>query len=456
MVRIGLMAKRIYRFDRREVLAGLGATAALSGLPAFAAADAPQRLALQAAETAIKLRPNQPDVAVWSLRATPPALRFKPGVLDVAFQNDLPVPATLDWRGIDGAAAAEPLTAQPPLAPGAKAAFAVALRRPGTFLCELRPIGDAGRRPSRPLALVVEESAPPTVDQDEVLLIEDWRLDADGTAVTAGAGPGQANPGQANSGQASSGQAKPAYTVNGQLSTDISVRGQQRLRLRLINGCQRAAVAVKIEGVEVRVMALDGAPAEPFSARNSAVVLAPGGRADVLIDAIVQPGATSPILLHDGKEAHPIGRLVTSTEPLVRQSPLPPAPALQATGLPAQLDLKNAMRIDVPLTGPDWTPPQSFAVTAAPAFQAKAGRTLVLALANRAATNTVFHLHGHHFRLLDRLDDGWKPFWLDTLAVEPGQTQRVAFSADYTGRWLLESVGTDWTSPRLVRWYGVN
>ncbi len=446
MVRIGLMAKRIYRFDRREVLAGLGATAALSGLPALGAADAPQRLTLRAAETAIKLRPNQPDIAVWSLQAMPAVLRFKPGVLDVAFQNDLPVPATLDWRGIDGAAAAEPLTAQPPLAPGAKAAFAVALRRPGTFLCELRPIGDAGRRPSRPLALVVEESAPPTVDQDEVLLIEDWRLDADGTAVTAGAGPGQANPGQS----------KPAYTVNGQLSVDISVRSQQRLRLRLINGCQRAAVAVKIEGVEVRVMALDGAPAEPFSARNSAVVLAPGGRADVLIDATVQPGATSPILLHDGKEAHPIGRLVASAEAPVRQSPLPPAPALQATGLPAQLDLKNALRIDVPLSGPDWMPPQSFAASTAAAFQAKAGRTLVLALANRAATTTVFHLHGHHFRLLDRLDDGWKPFWLDTLAVEPGQTQRVAFSADYTGRWLLESVGTDWTSPRLVRWYGVN
>ena len=60
------------------------------------------------------------------------------------------------------------------------------------------------------------------------------------------------------------------------------------------------------------------------------------------------------------------------------------------------------------------------------------------------------------FRLLDRLDDGWKPYWLDTLAVEPGQTQRVAFAAEYTGRWLLESAGTDWTSQRFVRWYGVS
>jgi FtsP/CotA-like multicopper oxidase with cupredoxin domain len=79
----------------------------------------------------------------------------------------------------------------------------------------------------------------------------------------------------------------------------------------------------------------------------------------------------------------------------------------------------------------------------------------VLALINRADVATVFHLHGHHFRLLDRLDDGWKPFWLDTLAVEPGQTQRIAFAAEYTGRWLIEAAATDWAAPRLVRWYSV-
>jgi FtsP/CotA-like multicopper oxidase with cupredoxin domain len=99
--------------------------------------------------------------------------------------------------------------------------------------------------------------------------------------------------------------------------------------------------------------------------------------------------------------------------------------------------------------------PARFTDSLAPAFDAKAGRTVVLALTNRAETPVVFHLHGHHFRLLDRLDDGWKPFWLDTLAIEPGQTQRIAFSAQFAGRWLMEAVGTDWAAPRLVRWYSV-
>jgi FtsP/CotA-like multicopper oxidase with cupredoxin domain len=124
---------------------------------------------------------------------------------------------------------------------------------------------------------------------------------------------------------------------------------------------------------------------------------------------------------------------------------------------PSQLDLKNALRFDVALGGPrtDWATPATFAVTAPPAFRAKVGRTVVLALTNRAGIATVFHLHGHHFRLLDRLDDGWKPFWLDTLAVEPLQTQRIAFSAEHAGRWLIEATATDWAAPRLVRWYSV-
>ena len=40
-------------------------------------------------------------------------------------------------------------------------------------------------------------------------------------------------------------------------------------------------------------------------------------------------------------------------------------------------------------------------------------------------------------RLLDTLDDGWKPFWLDTILCLPQHTTRVAFVADNPGKWLL-------------------
>ena len=74
------------------------------------------------------------------------------------------------------------------------------------------------------------------------------------------------------------------------------------------------------------------------------------------------PGSASPILLHDGKEPRPIARLVTSQEPPIRAAPLPPAPALPSNGLPAQLDLKNALRFDLGSGGPkpDWLTPAEF------------------------------------------------------------------------------------------------
>ncbi len=434
------MADRIHRPDRREFLGGLAATALTPALPSIAAAQARPSLSLQAREGVIALRPKGPGAPIWTLEgpASDAAFRFKRGeTLEVALRNRLPVPAATSWRGIDGVPAAEPLAARAPLPSGATETVVIPLRHAGTFMCDLRLLGDGQARPSQARALIVAESEPVAVDRDEVLLIEDWRLRPDGTAIAPGLDP--------------EGTA-PIYTLNGRTSFELSAFGNERLRLRFINGTQRTVLAVKLENHEVRVMAVDGQPCEPFPARNGALVLAPGGRAD----AFVETTTTSSIVLHDGKQAHPIGTLAISgyTD---RRAPLMPAHPLPSNGLPAQLDLKSALRLDLPLGGApgDWVTPANFVNTAAPAFRAKAGRVVVLALTNRAAISTVFHLHGHHFRLLDRLDDGWKPFWLDTLAIDPGQTQRIAFLAEYAGRWLIESVATDWAAPRLIRWYSV-
>ncbi|QWG25740.1 multicopper oxidase domain-containing protein [Bradyrhizobium sediminis] len=439
------MADRILRLDRRALLAGLGATALAPAMSSVAAGQARPSLALQAREGTLALRPGGPDTPVWMLEgpAAGPGFRFRRGeTLEVALGNGLPIPAAMSWRGIDGAAAADPLAARAPLAPGSRDSFAIPLRHAGTFLCDLRLLGDGQARPSPVRALIVGESEPVAVDRDVLFLIEDWRLRPDGTAIAPGTDPGDAT---------------PLFTINGLAMLDILARPNERLRLRFINGCQRNVMAVKIEAHEVRVMALDGQPAEPFLARGGALVLAPGTRIDAFIDASAPPGSTSSILLHDGKEARTIARLVTSGESPVRDTPLPAAAPLPPNGLPAQLDLKGALRIDLALGGPraDWTIPADFTNSSGPAFRAKAGRTVVLALTNRGDIPEVFHLHGHHFRLLDRLDDGWKPFWLDTLAIDPGQTQRIAFAAEFAGRWLIETVATDWAAPRLVRWYAI-
>src|SRR5712664_575356 len=248
------MADRIFPLNRRELMAGLGAAALGPAIPQMAVAQGRPSVILRANAGAIALRPGQPETPIWSLGAPTSDLSLKRGgTLEITLLNDLPVSTVLNWHGIDGVPTAEPLAAQTPLAPGAKQTFAIPLRHAGTLMYDLRLLGDGQARPSPARALIVGESEPVTVDRDEVFLIEDWRLHPDGTAVAPGIDPKDT---------------VPLTTINGQASQDIPVRTNERLRLRFINGFQRNVIAIKIEGHEVRVMAIDDQPrdrAGPFA-----------------------------------------------------------------------------------------------------------------------------------------------------------------------------------------------
>jgi FtsP/CotA-like multicopper oxidase with cupredoxin domain len=433
MVRVGPMASPKSKLNRRELMAGLGVAALTPTWSATGAAQAGPILDLRIRADRLALRPGAPDTPVLSLGEA--NMRFNRGdKVELAFDRNLRN-GMASLRGMDNGPATQQDSARP-----SKIATQMVLRQAGTFLCDLGLFSNDQGWPTRAHPLIVRESEPVAVDRDETLLIEEWRVRADGTAIPPGAVPNET---------------EVFYTLNGKPSLDVSARSNERLRLRFINGSQRTIIAVKLESVEVRVMAIDSQPAEPFLARNGALVLAPGGRVDAFVDVTAPPGSNLKILLHEGKEIRTIGFVIVSRDPPARPTPLPPPPPLPSNGLPARLDLKSALRVDLALDGPDWIVPTSSGASSAPAFRAKAGRVVVLALTNRAATATVFHLDGHHFRLLDKLDDGWKPFWLDTLAIEPGQTQRIAFLAEHAGGGLIESFATDWAAPRLVRWYAV-
>ncbi|SCB36858.1 Multicopper oxidase with three cupredoxin domains (includes cell division protein FtsP and spore coat protein CotA) [Bradyrhizobium yuanmingense] len=432
------MTTRIHAPHRREVLAGLGASAA-GLIVGGAGPSVTAQLALQARPATLALRPGQPATPIWEL-ATVSHLRDvhlkRFDRCQVVFSNNLPVPIAPVWYSLHAPMAADPLRGRAPAAPDATETSIISVPNAGTLLADFRLFEHRLQQPARALPIIVAETGPVAVDRDELLLIQEWRLRPDGTAVPPGQDPKDTT---------------PLYTINGKTSFELSASASERLRLRFINGSQRSVLAIKLENHEVRVMALDGQPAEPFPARNGALVLAPGARADAFVDA----ASSAPFMLHDGKAVRQVGHLTVSGK--LERAPLPPPQPLPPNDLPEKLDLRAALRFDVALGTADagWARPATFSTASAPAFRAKTGRTVVLALQNPAPVTTVFHLHGHHFRLLDKLDDGWKPYWLDTLAIEPGQTQRIAFAATSPGRWLIESVVTDWAAPRLVRWYGV-
>ena len=436
------MTNQVFSPSRRALLTGLGCTVLASGLRLPASAQTSPALQLRARPATAALGAGLPQSSIWALEsANAGPIRFGKGDLSVTLSNELPAPMVLNWLGIDGAQAAAALTAQAPIPPGGRASFVLPLRQSGTFLVNAQLLGDGAARPATARVLIVEDNPPIAVDRDEVLLIEDWRLKPDGSAIAPGSNPDGTT---------------TAFTVNGQAEFEIAAKVNARLRLRFINGCARSPLGIKIENHEVWVMAIDGAPAEPFLARDGQLVLAPGSRIDAFIDATRAPGTISRIVLHDGAAGRTIARVVLSNDAPNRAAVLPPAAALPAGNLPARLDLQGALRTDLSLDPKaSWTTPVDFNGATAPAYRVKRGRVVVMAITNPTAAPVVFRLHGHHFRLLDRLDDGWKPFWLDTLMVDKGQTQRIAFAAEHAGRWLMEATALNWAAPKLVRCYAV-
>jgi FtsP/CotA-like multicopper oxidase with cupredoxin domain len=415
------------RLTRRGVLTGL---AALAG-------TMPSRWAVAAGAftTTIKAGSTGPSFDLASI-ALPAGLRLDERVR-VNVTSNLTVPIALAALGFDGIDGQQPLL-RPLLEPGTMQAIDLPLSQAGTFTIDARLLGDALADGKATIPVRVAEPSPPETDQDRILLIEDHRTPANETATTPDA--------KAN--------AQATYTVNGAPSFTVSVRSNERLRLRLINGCQRNAIALQFDDHDLRVIAIDSRPAEPFLARDRRLILAPGTRMDVLVDATQPTGSISAVQLFDGGGPKRIGQLVYADAAPVRAQILPSASALP--DVPIKLDLAGAHRVQIDLGGSDWALDKDLvAKRPAPLFRARRGSTVLLTLTNRTTLPMTFRLYGHHFRWLDRLDDGWKPFLLDTMLVDVGQTERIAFRADFPGDWLIENTAMTWAAPQRFHWFVV-
>ncbi|MBE7220278.1 MAG: multicopper oxidase domain-containing protein, partial [Caulobacteraceae bacterium] len=173
------------RRNRRDVLAGLACTM----LPLRAAAESPKGLVtLQAADGKLRLAPAPAaETAVWAFAGTVPGplLRVRKGeLLEVRLVNRLARPLSLCWHGVrivnamDGVAG---LT-QPPVAPGGSFDYRFVPPDAGLYWYHPHVFPFSAEEIGRGLygALIVDEAEPPQVDQDLLLVLDDWSLDAAG------------------------------------------------------------------------------------------------------------------------------------------------------------------------------------------------------------------------------------------------------------------------------------
>jgi FtsP/CotA-like multicopper oxidase with cupredoxin domain len=338
-----------------------------------------------------------------------PELRVRRGEeFSVRVVSALAEPTAVHWHGVRLANAmdgAPPLT-QKAIAPGASFDCRFVAPDAGTFWYH------APRSNGSVLygALIVEETEPPDVDQEVTLIYG-----------------GSYEPQLSSSRQ---------LRVNGADNYSVIAAANQRVRLRLVNATAAQILRLHMSELRAFVMAIDGQPAQPFAARGGELTLGPGNRIDAVVDCTLAPGNSAAMTVEDtdGLERRPVVAIQCDPEKPGRPTPREDPKPLPPNPLPERMDFRNAYRFEAATgrTDPD--------TKAALRFAVKRGRTVMLGLSNPTPENRLIHLHGHSFRLLDALDDGWKPFWLDTMPVAPGGKARIAFVADNPGKWLIEGL----------------
>ncbi len=490
---LGLLEIRPHRMtsplsspNRRQTLAGIAATVLVSS-PSAAMAQAAQgepTMVLTAAPAKRRLRPEPAaETEVWAYNGEVPGplIRLKQGQpARIRLENRLPQPTSLHFSGLrtvnamDGVAG---LTQQA-VPPGGSFDSVFTPQDAGVSLYHPLLPAEPGRTSEqleRGLAgmFVVEEANwNGEIDREIVLMLDDWRLTEAHQVDPAFGVPAD---------NARLGRLGNTLTVNGRPAPEVmKLPPRSRVRLR-IGGIMNARILpMTFRGQsKATVIGIDGQPCEAFDPLRRQVIVAPGSRYDMVLDMPDAAGGEIVIAVALG-EGIPVMRLLAEGDPVAAKKPVPDLP--RNPGLPEAILLQSARRAEFNIGGgwdakdpagpgatadaiarklPDaakvWSLNFGFpsGVGGKPLFSAKKGTVVVLALVNRGSWPQVIRTHGHVFRVLHALDDGWEPFFLDTVIVPEGKTVRIAFTADNVGKWLIRSTIIEHMEGGVQAWFEV-
>src|SRR5436309_13960299 len=241
-------------FTRRTLLGGAAATL----LPLDAGAQAPQKqtepampegmriLETRKASQRILAAPaGETDLWGYDGQVPGPVLRAKPGEeIAVRLVNKLDQPTSLHWHGVrtDNAMDGVVGLTQKPVMPGTAFDYRFKVPDSGVYLYRPFVAPFTSEQFARGLygLLIVDEPAPPEVDRDFALLIDDWRLDEQGMLLKDFGNPADVG------GAGRIGSLVTASTKAAPIAETFAPG--PRLRLRLVNVANARFMLVTSEG----------------------------------------------------------------------------------------------------------------------------------------------------------------------------------------------------------------
>jgi len=462
-----------YRASRRDFirasLAGL-ATAALYRPGALQAASARFPLTASSGQFVFDSTQENPTRVMYYNQSIPgPLIRIAQGSeVVIPFHNGLDEPTSVHWHGlrIDNAMDGVAGMTQPPVLPGQEFEYRFTPPDAGTFWYHTHMRSWAQLAYGLAGVLIVDEQDPPGVDQDLVCAIDDWRLDRQMQMDEKSLG--------SMHDWSHGGRLGNYLTVNGETEKNFMVASGERIRLRLLNIANARIMNLLIGEARASIVAVDGQPVDPFTPEGGRVVLAPGQRADLIIDMTGDPGSHSLIEVVIGEYAYEIARFVYGPEikrDQLLDTPirLPPNP-VNKTVLPAEfkhvplvmqggamggmrsanwegreMDIRELVK-----NGKVWALNGIVGMPQEPLFRVKRGTAISLDVDNDNSWPHAMHIHGHHF-----VHDREPELWRDTTLFERGEKGSMRFVTDNPGKWLIHCHMVEHMAGGMLTWFEV-
>lgn len=462
------------QFLRRSAL-GVGAACISVHRPFLHAWDEPGlELRARPGRAALVDTDNPTEIWGYNGRSPGPLLRVsQDDSISVGLRNDLPMPTTIHWHGIriDNAMDGVGNLTQAPVEPGETFSYRFSAPDAGTFW--YHPHFRSWEAMARGLygMLIVEEHEAPFVDQDIVLILDDWRLDEDDRLDERSLG----NLHDA----AHAGRLGNVLTANSHPGPTIPVRFGERIRVRLLNAANARVMNLEFAGLAPQVVALDGQPVSRQRTPQARLTLSPGARADLLVDVDLEPERRASLKLITRGGEVPAAEFLAGPE-RARSAPLISSFALPSNPLATALSLADSHRLELSMEGgamgrmnsaryqgeqfsmrelaakgQAWSLNGEAGMPEKPLFSVARGRTVEVAMLNDTRWPHAMHFHGHHVQVQSTSAHDQAGTWRDTVLVDTEENLSVAFVADNPGRWMVHCHMLEHQAAGMATWFEV-